>query len=68
MKKIISLVLAIAMVLSMTVVAFAEGAKLSLTTEKIDDNSFKVIVFIENNPGFASFNFTTTRLLSGAAP
>ena len=52
MKKFISLILAAAMVLSMTVVVNAEGAKLSLSTEKIDDNSFKVIVSIENNPGF----------------
>ena len=52
MKKIISLILVGAMLLSMTVVVSAEGAKLNLTTEEIDNKSFKVIVSIENNPGF----------------
>lgn len=52
MKKIISLILTITMVLSMSLAVYAEGAKLNLATEKIDDKSFKVIVSIENNPGF----------------
>ena len=57
MKKFISVILALAIVLSMSISVSAEGAKLVLSSEKIDDSSFKVIVSIENNPGFASFNF-----------
>ena len=57
MKKIVTLFLSLILVLSMTVAVSAEGTNLKLSTEKIDDSTFKVIVSIENNPGFAAFGF-----------
>lgn len=57
MKKFISVILALAIVLSMSISVSAEGAKLILSSEKIDEDSFKVLVLIENNPGFSAFGF-----------
>ena len=58
MKKIISLILAIAMVLSMAVVVSAAQTSIYLTGEKVDDENFKVIVSVNDNTGFAAFDFT----------
>ena len=55
MKKIISLILAIAVILSLTVSVSAATPKINLTYQAIDDQSFLVNVQVENNPGFAYF-------------
>lgn len=58
MKKIISLILAIAIVLSLAVIVSAAQTTIYLTGETIDTNNFKVLVEIKENTGFAAFDFT----------
>lgn len=58
MKKLISLILAIAMVLSMTTLVMADSPKINLTYVPVDDNNFDVIVSLANNPGFIAFSIT----------
>lgn len=57
MKKIISLILALAMVLSITTVVMADSPKVNLTYVPVDDTTFDVDVSLEGNPGFATFEF-----------
>ena len=57
MKKIICLMLTLAIVLSLTVVVSAAQTSIFLTGETIDANSFKVLVNVKDNTGFAAFDF-----------
>mgnify|MGYP003307080956 CR=1 FL=1 len=55
MKKIISLILALAMVLSVSTAVMASNPEVNLTYTAVDDSSFLVNVELKNNPGFAAF-------------
>lgn len=57
MKKIISLILTLAMMLTMTTVVMANSPKVNLTYVPVDDTTFDVEVSLEGNPGFATFEF-----------
>ena len=58
MKKIVSLILALAMVLSMATLVMADSPKINLTYVPVNDNLFKVEVSVVNNPGFSAFSLT----------
>ncbi len=55
MKKIISLIFSIAMVLSMTTLVLADSPKVTLTYIPVNDSTFNVEVAVSGNPGFSSF-------------
>lgn len=58
MKKIISLILALAIVFSMATFVSASSPKVNLIYVPVDDTNFAVEISLEGNPGFVSFAFT----------